>query len=704
MPVLDPSDVEPTTPGADLRKVASPPALFGKGKILGPEAVEKKPVVVGAEPDVQAGLKSLLAPTGAAVGTEAALTALGMPEVGIPAMLLRSAVSGVINAAAMKALPPEYGGDPSSSILSDFLWGAAPEALSATAQGMLRRIPEKSLKRASQQWLKEGTKEILDPENLTVQRNLLAPLKTPGAVPFPQILQPGRQLTDQANQARQPLLDVIRGARNAVGAPIGAAYDAVKDVTKPVDTSGFENFVNGLRQDQIAPSPAAEKYLGRLRSMDPEVQRQAFEAAAKPPDPNTFPLTNAAPGFSPDDQATLDATAQRLGYKNFADATRGGPNAQATIQGLAGVKPTAAPTISSAGAIQLGANEFVPKDTTFDELRNMRQQVNKDLQRAKGGDVYALGRIQDKLDDQLMEHLPDNMKDLRSNYREFIHRWGYEREHRLFKAGDPNEIVKEVFSKPRDGFELASEAANDPQKLQSVRSSFRQYVWGGQDVKGLGTSAKRADAVRKKLAPYVENGDPATLKLLLGDKPGETMSNMVSWAAYAPDLRQHLEKSKQFRDAFDRSFRHYFLRQGMDPDQSMGQALQNTMGMLGSPEAVGGPQQVIGGTPYLPGLSASHSGSNIWGMRHLGEAGMAAALARPGAALYQASAGAMMLFHGGGFEASSKMGATRFLVNAFKSNSPLKAGWWFARGLDTMAHGAAQGMRDKSPPDEEDGE
>lgn len=600
-------------------------------------------------------IKQAAPPTLAGVGAEAALTALGVPEVGLAPMLLRAGVSGVTNIGTSKLLPEKYGGQPNASALSDFAWGAAPQLLSSGIKTGLNWNANRQLAHAGDRMRAAAEGSIIDPENLKVQQTLLAPS---AAVPFPDINQPGPLLTQQANEARRPIQQVIQAARTKYGKPIGDAYRALKgDQPLTEDEAGeLADDSQNLLKSMISPGPMTARYAQIMKKFAPPSEEE--KAAAQTP-------SILKPIELPDGTIVVPGAAklspESLKLQGYSDQQ---------IEKL------------------LGKQEPY-KPPTLDRLRTLRQQINGDLQRAKGGDVYGLGRLQDQLDDRLMEHLPDNMQGLRAQYRGFIKRWGYDREHRLADMADPNEISKEVFKNPRDGYELMTEAPT-PELKGAMRDRFIQYVWG--DVPGrerVTPSKDLAADVRTRLAPYM--GDPKVAAAMLGSQPAKVMGQMVSWAKYAPELKQQLEKNPQAREAFQQAFNEYFLRRGMKPADATVKGMQKML--VASPGAA----QIAGDAPLQlpPNAPANRMGrmSAMFGARHAALAGLHVAVGNVGWGAYQAAEALSYLAGSHGFNAASKMGTTRFFINAFKASNPMSKGWLFARALDATAQGGGQYAR-----------
>lgn len=629
------------------------------------------PTASGAASNVLHGAMQVLPPIVGAVGTEAALSAAGVPELGIAPMLMRGAAAGLTNLGISKSLPRSLGGQPDSSALSDFAWGALPEIGSVGARTGINSLTERRLAHASEALMKEGATNILDPENLRVQGELLAPSRS---IPFPETLMGGPARTAQADLARAPIQNTIQAMRTKYGNEIGQAYDLVKEVKEPVPTAGMNDFVSRVRQQSISPAPVGEKYLTQLRNMDPEVQRARWEEQQ-----SMLPQVPAAPQAATPD---MNATAQGLGFKSYAEMVST-PQGAALAQRMGLAPPAAGEAAPPA--------EFHERKVSFDELRQMRQQVNQDLQRAQGGDRFVLGSIQNHLDEMLMPYLPGNMGQLRSTYRGMIHRWDYARTNRLAGMADPNEIVTEAFKNPRDGYELIREART-PAEQDKLREGFVQYVWGNQPAGG--TAKERAATIRQRLAPYTK--DPAAMKVILGPQAGKHMTEMVAWAEHAPNLQQQLEKNPRARELFDQQFRRFFLQRGMDPDEATTRALQRMMMF-----APGG-SDIAGSTPMLPRMGAPPQGfRNVLAGRHGAMMGLSLALGRPDAAMYQGAMALSWLAHGSGYTAASKMGIARYFLNAFRPGGAAKAGYWIARGLDAAAHSGAQLFRGPAEPVEQ---
>src|SRR5207249_805460 len=144
-------------------------------------------------------LKQALPPAAANVGVEALLTAVGMPAAGLLPLAARAIAAGATNIATSKLLPEKYGGQPKASALEDFMWGAAPQALSSGIKGGANWYANRRLGQAGERMQSAAESSLLDPENLKVQQTLLSP---PSKIPYPEISQPGPELTRQADEAR----------------------------------------------------------------------------------------------------------------------------------------------------------------------------------------------------------------------------------------------------------------------------------------------------------------------------------------------------------------------------------------------------------------------------------------------------------------------------------------------------------------------
>lgn len=568
-------------------------------------------------------------PAAIAAAAPALLGPLGIAdEVGVLPSLARAVVSGGANIGSSKLLPEKYGGDPKASMLSDFAWGAVPEAGSGLAKTGINSFFKGRLARGAAKLAEGGRKSLLDPENLQVQDDLL---RAPGEVPFPNQFQESQARTDQANAARQPIVNLIQAARNKYGKPIGDAYNAVPPGTA-VDSHGLAQWVDNLHQTMTNSSPRAERYLSQLKDMDPA-------GAAASPVLNTAQIAQLKKAGYP------DAVIKSMLAQNKGPATAAAP-------------------------------------ATFKDMLAVRQQVNTDLRNTTHGpDRYALGRIQDQLDNRMMDHLPDNMDAMRRQYRGFMGRFGYQQENEIWRATDPREIVERTFKDPRDAYELMSEARS-PQEAEQIRSRFIQYVWG--DL--AGTDKQRAASVRGKLAPYATN--PKAAKALLGPQAGQHLSDMASWATYGPNLSQRIQGTPKMRAQLEAGIQNYFLRQHMNPAEATVNGIQSLM--IDNPPA----SDIVGNTPLqLPGGETNRYQSQAL-TRHAGMGAAGLVMGHLSGGMYQALSAISWLASSDGYAAASKMGApTRFFINAFKAESPLKAGWWLARGLDSAAQLGGQAVK-----------
>lgn len=517
-------------------------------------------------------IKRNIIPAGVMGATGIALDAL-MPEAGIPLTLARMALMGGENVAMSKKLPPAFGGNPETPAGLSFLVGAAPEAVVA-APSLARGFLESRVNRAAA-GAGERAVEKLDPEALATRETLMAPK---AKVPFPSQAA-GPALTDATSQARAPVLGTIQAARTKYGEPIGNAYRDLKG-DKPVDASGFAQWVDNLRAQQISPSPAAQKYFEQLRNMDPEVQKKAAEAATKAQGGSIESPLIELPGgdlikrgpaktpgtMSPDE---LRQYRETLRLQGFSD--------ERIDNVLSRLTKTEAKT------------EIKPP--TLDRLRDMRQRVNTELRTAKGGDLHQLGEIQDHLDQILMEHLPPEMGEMRKQYAGFITRWGYRAQHELERLQTPQEVADWMFKDAPRAHDLMTEAAANPQDAEKLRSLFVQHVYGPLNDTTM-SEAEQIAAVRKNLAPYMK--DPATARLVFGRNAGDRMQQMMKWPRFTRDFSERFNKDPQFRQDFESGIKSLIMK-GQAPDQAAQQMIANLT--QGDPEFAKVVQQTV---PQLP--------------------------------------------------------------------------------------------------------
>ena len=629
-------------------------AYFGKASAEDKSAAEADVRVHG--PDVTSALGSLIAPSAANVGAEAMLTYFGVPELGAIPTLARSAAAGLTNLVTSKAFPESLGGQPNSSAAADFAWGAVPESLSLGLRSVPPWLAERSAAKGISRLSEEGRKVLLDPNNYRVQQSLLEPAQD---VPFKNIPSAGPALTLQTNEARAPIVGTIAAARKRYGTPIGQAYEALKDLPPMTedDVDSIADSAQGVLKDMKAPGPLTRKYTGILNGMRKPEEGEA-ESIMRPIE-------------LPDGSVVVPGAA-----KMSPEALR--------LQGY------------SEAQIKKLTDKAEWKPPTWDQMRELRQRINLDQQKAQGGDYYGLGMLQDELDDRLMNYLPDNMKDLRTQYRGFIHRWGYAKEHALMNLSDANAVADATFKNPTLGRNLMAEAQTPEQKDQ-IRSRFIQYVWG--DLYGsrqYDTAADQSKYVRAKLAPYLTNSGAA--KEMLGPNAGQHMTNMVSWAKHAPNLSQAIENDKRYRDFLESAARHYFLEKGMNPDRAIGNAMRDLMSQIPEQRNVVG---IAANTPFQMGQTtkAGHSMSRMLAARHGGMAALGIAMGRPESTMYQAAMAISWLSSGQGYEASLRFpNTTRMLLNSFKASNPRTAGYWFARAMDSVIHTGAQATRQAAMP------
>lgn len=542
-----------------------------------PESGVRTPAEVGQS--AKGFIKRNLVPTGVMAGTGLALDTL-LPEAGLPLTLARMALMGGENVAMTKQLPPALGGSPETPAGLSFLAGALPEGLVQAPRGV-RGLLRGRLNRAATGAAERGV-EKLDPEALATRETLMAPK---AKVPFPS-REAGPQLTDVTSQARAPVLNTIQTARTKYGAPIGDAYRDLKG-DKAVDASGFAQWVDNVRTQQIAPAPAAQKYLEQLRNMDPEIQKKAAEAASagavespliELPGGEMVRQRSAPPSLglmSPDD---LERYRNTLKLQGFSDK-----QIENTLK-------------------RLGKTEQETKPPTLDRLRDMRQRVNAELRIAKGGDLHQLGEIQDHLDQILMEHLPENMQGMRKQYAGFINRWGYRAQHELERLQTPQEVSDWLFKDPARAHDLMTEATANPQQTEQMRDLFIQHVYGPLNDTTM-SEAQQLKAVRTNLAPYVK--DPATARLVLGRSPGDKIQQIMKWPRFTQDFSERFSKDPQFRAGFESGIKSLIMK-GEQPDLAAQQMIMNLT--QGDPEFARIVQQTM---PQLPAPAAKQGAGSL---------------------------------------------------------------------------------------------
>ena len=608
--------------------------------------------------------KKNLPSIGALGATGLALDAV-LPEVGIPATIARAALLGGENVALNKGLPEEYGGQPQSSATESFLTGALPEIGVAGGGKMIEKLAERKLAGRTASALEQGAKK-LDPEALEPQRMLMEPR---GRIPYPNRAS-GAQLTEQTFGAQTPTIETVNAARTKYGAPIGDAYKAIKGADNTISESAARELAEdaqGIRSDLIAPAPKSQAFFAKLQAYAPKAPESPIEAV------------------SPEQLAMMPADQREYFSRLFGDE-----------------KPP----------------EAEKKPPTLDELREARQQVNTALRTAKGGDVYALGRLQDRIDQELLPHLPDNMQQLRREYAGFINRWGYQQQQAFQRLKTPQEVSDWVFSDPARAHDLFAEAAEQgpqaapvaPQgigsetkvtingktttirsgapvnppptptnpRLEALRGQFLQYLYGDLDVTQSG--AKQAAEVRKRLAPYMS--DPATAKLVMGPQWRSQLQMASAWPRYVAEFNDRLDKDPSFRQSLEKGIRSTFLAKGVQPEQAMTALTSRYFGNQGGPEL----EHVVQGLPAPVEKAARNSGIN-WRqpLYHGSVAAMGAVTGHTMGMPWQIGmGGGYLLSHLAttmGFGTASKMGITRQILKAMAQKNGAAAGRIVARAL-----------------------
>ena len=600
-------------------------------------------------------------------GTGAALD-IALPEAGLPLTLARALLMGGENVALNKTLPESVGGSPQTSTATGFAAGALPEGLTLLGgRGATRFLENRLAKRG--QGAVETVLGKLDPETLSVRERIMEPASR---VPYPSPAS-GNELTRQTFEAQQPVNTTIQLARTKYGTPIGDAYRALKDADKPIDEAAARDIANDaqrVRDSLISPAPRAASVFAQIKRFVPQAPTEEGGKLA---------------GFMAEDAAALKAmgkgefmqpapvTRESLKLQNFTDKQ---------IEGILG----------SQG-----------KPPTLDDLRELRQQVNTALRTAQGGDRYALGALQDRIDQELLPHLPDNMSELRRNYAGFINRWGYKAQAQFNRVNTtPQKVADWLFSDPAKAHDLMTEA--NPLERDQLRGQFLQHVYGSVDK--TKSSAEQAAQVRKNLAPYMQ--DRATAELVMGPQAGQEMRDMVTWARYSKDWTEQYQKNPKFRDQMMRGWRDLVVSQGRDPDEAATQMVlqmtQQTPSLAQQVQGVPQLAQTIKSLPAPPPKAGSHNWfSGMAKMRHGVMAAGYGAAALGGAHMgmgmgYQIAA--LMTFVGSdaaaSFAATSKLGITGPMLRAMQSKNGYLAGRALGRAFLNL--GARQVQRGASEP------
>jgi len=485
---VDPAAVDAAIQGGVRRALRA--GVTGNVSTI-PEVKQKAKGAVGF-------LKRNIPPVAAMTGGGIAGTALGTalaPETGglslaLP-ILLGAGGAGAANVAATKGLPPDYGGDPSQSAKSAFLWGAIPDLVGGGAatglESRMARTGSEAVERGTQDFEKEAAERAASTHKsladaLSEQAPTMADVNsvrsrlggTTGTIP-----------TGEARQAqtfayRDAALGPIDRQRKALGNALNGPYSKLKGITAPVeDVRDFQNIGATIRSGMNSPIS------GQVNGLIADTEALA---PPKPPDyvlrGESRPVTTGPGGdFEQND-------AYQLALKNY-------------------------------------------KPPTADRLLELRQRATNMLANAKGGDIHALLDLRQALDDKLSNFLPDVSKE-RAAYKSFSDLYPWRDINQLRRQPTGSDVAKWAFGrKPEQALEIVQNAT--PAEKPVLRQAYADRVLSNVDPDL--PAPQQMKQIRKALAPDIQNG---LIKDLYGSADHQDLRNII----YTPIHRE--QWAKQF--------------------------------------------------------------------------------------------------------------------------------------------------------------
>ena len=495
MPFTHP-DGSPLTPDEVKKLVGSlsiDPNFGGKNKDRGASRLGR----------LQAGIIRNAIPIGGMTGGAelgAAAGAALAPETGGLSLLLPmlggAVGSGLANLGIRKTFPPELGGDKSESATRSFLTGAIPEGAGRGVAGALEsRALTKGAEGARTSIVDALKGEDVAAQDLSDIESVFGrPLKPTPALTLKQ----GGGLL--ANDYRDAVTGPVNRLRDEYGAPLGKAYESLKGDQRLVpedQLSLMRDQMSRVGDQVISPlSPRASAFATRIKAMAPKVD------------------------------------AEGIGDLSQAEAL-------------------ANPDLAKASDIWGQAEQKIEKlkknPVTLDELRDARQSIQKVLDQSKGGDRYLLRNARTIVDNQLVEHLPDNMGELRRDYKNFIRRFPYEDLNRLDRAGTSREVSKYAFGgDPEISRDIVTNAT--PKERPMLKNAFIDHVL--RDVNPDLPPEEQLKQISKTVDPYVQNG---VIKDLFGSTSNDTLRTVFYAPIHRVRAAKMLEQPKQIA-AFDQGY------------------------------------------------------------------------------------------------------------------------------------------------------
>lgn len=356
--------------------------------------------------------------------------AMGLPA----AAYLEPLAAGLGNIAANKELPQALGGSPNESLVSSFLWGALPQAaiggagraISSRAEGVVNQATQEATENQAKELQQARVKlgQIASKSHGEVGEQLKGPMPTASDLrQVKGIIGPGFPLTTgdprmvATATAQDSILDPIGRYREEVGAPLGKAYEALKDNPAKVDATDLREGAVEITQGLRSPiSPRAQSLLNEARDLGQ--------------------LPPAEPG-----------------------PTLYGPNGQPLPQDQ--------------------GPQFGP--VGLDKLRDFRQRVNGALRSATvGGDKHVLRLLQQGLDEQLVPYLPANMGEMRGRYKSYADMFPWRQLGAVGRSPTPSAASAWLFKQSPEAVAEVVGRAN-PAERTVLKQGFATHLLQGVD-------------------------------------------------------------------------------------------------------------------------------------------------------------------------------------------------------------------------------
>ena len=707
MPTIDPSDVTPAAaPGIGTTVSASDviehsgvmtPGKYASALTSAPgfvESLKRAAIPVAGQTAGQM--------AGEAIGTALAPETGGLSEL-IP-LGMGALGAGAANVATSK-LPEKYGGTPGESNKAAFLWGAIPAAVgSGLTRGVGGKLASKATA-ATQEDADTFAKQAL--EQAKTQSGILAEGIQGEAPTRAGVARAGRILgapsgaavaplegearTVATNEATDAVLGPINRMRAKLGEPIGQAYSNLKGGDQrltPEEMQTLSDSARSVREEMIAPAPKAAAIFRRLRAApEAEVESEAESGDQLAQLQNTI--------------ANRIISGRAPGLKNMNAAQ------MADIQKIIDKGET--PTRADYLRVMAESQATEKKPLTYDDLRELRQNVAQRLKTAQGGDVHTLRDLQSHIDDALVDRLPENMGQLRNAYRGFIKNYGYSDINKLRAAGTPEEVGEWLFSRnPSVTNEIIRNAT--PEERATYKSLFAQNALTKVDP--AAPAGQQQMILRRTLTPYLKSN---TIQMLYGPAGSKEISDIVHMPVRR-ELAAKALKSPRGQKLFNDGFMQAAQKSGkadMDAARagyqkwfdSLPPEMQETVSKVAQPMTPGV------GTPALPSPQASlaerlKQSKKVYVPQFVtrygvGAAGMAAlgAAAGGGQFMERAALGfALMSGGAAGYNALMKAGGADLVAKMYASPVGRAAGAQFFKTLVLLG---GRGVHELTKPDQE---